>query len=140
MSKNIGNAMAIALDITIQDISFYCASVYYNVSFSNTMNIVFFIIAMVLTILMAVMLLWQFSVINHKYEDNKQDDLYQYQMMFMYRMDYDLFQTYTLTNLPKHEKKIHRYSNLGMIDLIKKIGYAFLIVSYLYSSTPDYYE
>jgi hypothetical protein len=135
----MGNAAGIALNITIQDISFYCASVYYNVSFSNTMNVIFFIIALALTIFMAAMLLWQFSVINHKYEEEESDALYQYQMMFMYRMDYDLFQTFSLTNLPKHEKKIHRYSNLAMIDLIKKIGYAFLIVSYLYSLTADYY-
>lgn len=58
--------------------------------------------------------------------------------MFLYRMDYDLFQTFSLTNLPEHEKKIHRYSNLVMIDLLKKIGYAFLIASYLYKSNAEY--
>jgi hypothetical protein len=53
-------------------------------------------------------------------------------MMFMYRMDYDLFQTYELTSLPEREKKIHRYSNLAVLEVIRKIGYAFLLCSYLY--------
>lgn len=54
--------------------------------------------------------------------------------MFLYRFDYDEFQTYSLTNLPGREKKIFRFSNLGLIETIKKIGYAFLVVSFLYKS------
>ena len=53
----------------------------------------------------------------------------------MYRMDYDLFNTYSLTHLPETQKKIFRYSNLALIDILRKIGYSFLIISYLYSST-----
>ncbi len=52
-------------------------------------------------------------------------------MMFLYRMDYDLFQTYSLTNLPQRQKKIHRYSNIAILDILRKIGYAFLIVSFI---------
>lgn len=57
--------------------------------------------------------------------------------MFMYRMDYDLFQTYSLTNLPQSQKKLYRYSNLALVDILRKIGYSCLIVSYLYSSTTN---
>ncbi len=52
--------------------------------------------------------------------------------MFLYRMDYDLFNTYSLTGLPRKEKKTHRYSNLALIDTAKKIGYSFLIISFLF--------
>ena len=66
-----------------------------------------------------------------------EDKLYQYEMMFLYRMDYDMFQTYELTKLPQKEKKIHRYSNLSMIEYVRKIGYAFLICSYLYKTNTS---
>ena len=55
--------------------------------------------------------------------------------MFLHRMDYDLFQTYELTQLPKKEKKMRRYSNLAVVDIIRKIGYAFLVCSYLYKTS-----
>ena len=51
--------------------------------------------------------------------------------MFLYRMDYDLFRTYDLTHLPTKEKKIYRYSNVGLIDTVKKVGFAFLVVAWL---------
>lgn len=54
--------------------------------------------------------------------------------MFMYRMDYDLFQTYKLTNLPSREKTINRYSNIILVTILFKIGYAFLMVSFLFRS------
>jgi hypothetical protein len=58
ISKNIGNTACIALNITIQDISFYCASVYYSLNFNTKMSVIFFIIAVVLTIAVAFMLVW----------------------------------------------------------------------------------
>ena len=53
--------------------------------------------------------------------------------MFMLALDYDLFQTYELTNLPQQEKKIYRYSNLRVMDVFKKVAYSFLIVNSLYT-------
>lgn len=53
--------------------------------------------------------------------------------MFMLALDYDLFQTYELTSLPEREKRIHRYSNLRLIDVCKKVAFAFLMVNSLYS-------
>ena len=54
--------------------------------------------------------------------------------MFLYRMDYDLFLTYELTNIPKRKKKTERYSNLALMEFIRKIGYAFLICSFLFKT------
>lgn len=71
MSKNIGNAAFIALNITIQDISFYCASVYYSLNFNTKMSVIFLVVAVILTIAVCFMLVWQFYVINYKYEDVK---------------------------------------------------------------------
>lgn len=48
-------------------------------------------------------------------------------------MDYDLYQTYELTTLPEREKKIYRYSNLRLIEVFKKVAYAFLVVNSLYT-------
>ncbi len=53
--------------------------------------------------------------------------------MFMLALDYDLFQSYELTNLPQQEKKIYRYSNLRVMDVFKKVAYAFLIANSLYT-------
>jgi hypothetical protein len=50
--------------------------------------------------------------------------------------DYDLFPTYELLDLPNSAKQIKKYSNIRIIDMIKKIGYAFLIVNYI--SSPFY--
>ncbi len=49
-------------------------------------------------------------------------------------MDYDIFPTYDLLDLPKTVNQIKRYGNLRIVDMIKKIAYAFLIVSYISSS------
>ena len=55
----------------------------------------------------------------------------------MYRMDYDLFQTYKLTNLPYKEKTIHRYSNIIIINILYKVGYALLMASYLFRGNTE---
>jgi hypothetical protein len=55
--------------------------------------------------------------------------------MFLFSLDYDLFPTYELTNLPNKAKKVNRYSNIRMIDIVKKSAYSFIIVSFLYDTT-----
>lgn len=54
--------------------------------------------------------------------------------MFLYSPDYDLFPSYELLDLPKSAKQIKKYSNIRLLDMIKKVAYAFLIVSYLSTS------
>ena len=56
------------------------------------------------------------------------------QISVFFSADYDKFPTYDLLDLPKISNQIKRYSNIRILDMIKKIGYAFLIVSYLSSS------
>lgn len=73
MSKNIGNALAIAFNITIQDIAFFCAAIFYSFSLSGMMNIIFFAVAVLLSIGVLAMLIWQFAVINYLYDKNKED-------------------------------------------------------------------
>jgi len=68
--------MAIAFNLTIQDISFYCANVFYGFSLSGMLNIIFFAIAIFLSITILILIIWQFSIINHNYEDIKEDSLY----------------------------------------------------------------
>jgi hypothetical protein len=50
-------------------------------------------------------------------------------------MDYDLFETYSLPNLPTREKRTIRYSNLIPICILLKIGYATLVAQRLYEPT-----
>ena len=47
-----------------------------------------------------------------------------------------MFPTYNLLDLPKKSKQIKRYSNIRIIDMVKKVAYAFLIMGYL--SNPTY--
>ena len=42
-----------------------------------------------------------------------------------------MFPTYSLLDLPKSSKQIKKYSNLRIWDMVKKIGYSFLVVGYL---------
>lgn len=49
-------------------------------------------------------------------------------------MDYDTFPTYSLLDLPKSSKQIKKYSNLRLLDMVKKIGFSFLIVGSLANS------
>jgi hypothetical protein len=42
-------------------------------------------------------------------------------------------------DLPKTAKQIKKYSNIHIIDMIKKIGYAFLMVSHLSSAAYQDY-
>lgn len=58
--------------------------------------------------------------------------------MFLFSLDYDLFPTYELTNLPVQVKKINKYSNIRIIDFLKKMAYSFIIVSFLYDSTASF--
>jgi len=52
----------------------------------------------------------------------------------MYRMDYDFFLTYELTNLPSRQKQTYRYSNLAILEVVRKVGFAFLMCSFLFKS------
>ena len=100
------------------------------------MDVIFFVIAVILFLAVLILLVWQFAVINIDFDTiKKESSCYQYEMMFLFRMDYDLFQTYSLTNLPTSQKMTQRYSNLIFINIFKKIGFAVLIVSNLTSTS-----
>ena len=101
------------------------------------MDVVFFVIAIVLVLVVLILMVWQFAVINCNLKAiRKENSLYQYEMMFMYRMDYDLFETYSLTHLPTKQKMTHRYSNLIILDIFKKIGISVIMVTNLCVNDP----
>lgn len=68
LQKNMSNALCLAFYLTIQDIAFYCAVNFYNIDFSNMIGIIFFAIAILLSIVTIIFLMWQFSIVNYKYE------------------------------------------------------------------------
>lgn len=68
MSKNIKNTVCIAFYVTTQDIAFYCANVFFNFNVSSTFSIVFFGIAILLSAGTLALLIWQFWIVNYRYE------------------------------------------------------------------------
>jgi hypothetical protein len=66
MSKNIVNAVSLAYYITIQDTAFFCANIFIAHQFSSVLDIIFFVVAIILVLLALILLVWQFSVINHQ--------------------------------------------------------------------------
>lgn len=57
-----------------------------------------------------------------------------YEASMLFRLDYDLFETYSLPNLPNKEKKTQKYSNVLIVLLVVKAGYGALIASKLYET------
>lgn len=60
--------------------------------------------------------------------------------MFLFNMDYYLFQTYSLTSLPQKQLLTNRYSNLRILESLKKIVYGAYMGCYLSGSSPDFTE
>lgn len=104
-----------------------------NPTFSSTLMIVSFGLAIFFAVATVAYLVWSFYRIN--YEDSEQK-YYHYKYFFLFSADYDLFPTYSLLDLPAKSKQIKRYSNIRILDMIKKVAFAFLIVGYL--SNPVY--
>ena len=90
---------------------------------------IFFALAILL------IMVWSFTIINFPSETEK---YHHYQYFFLNALDYHLFPTYSLLDLPKHSLQIRKYSNLRLLDMAKKIGYSFLIAAYLSSSKYTY--
>jgi hypothetical protein len=91
MNKNISNALCIAFYISVQDMSFFSGTIFNNITFSSTMSIIYFGVAILFSIITIIMFLWMFHVINYDFKADKDNKLYNYENMFCYRMDYDLF-------------------------------------------------
>ena len=60
--------------------------------------------------------------------------MFYYEAMALFRLDHDLFETYSLPCLPSKEKKTQRYSNVLVVLLMLKAGYGALIASKLYET------
>lgn len=91
MSKNIVNAISLAFYLTVQDMAFFCANIFMSLQLATMLDMVFFAAALLLSLLILAVVVWQCSKINYKYEQCKEDRLYQYECMVLFRMDYDLF-------------------------------------------------
>ena len=129
MKANIGNLVSFAFYYTLQDTSFVAATVLLNPSFSSKTHIIGFGVGLFFVVLIIAMMAWSFNIINyptHKY--------HHYKYFFLSALDYDHFPTYSLLDLPKSSKQIKKYSNLRIVDMIKKIGFSFLMVGFLSSS------
>ena len=100
VAKNIKNAMSIAFYVTLQDIAFFCAVNFYAPTTGTALGVVYLIVSVILGVGVFLMVVWMSRAINFPYRISKEDKLYNYELMFLYRMDYDLFLTYSLTNLP----------------------------------------
>ena len=132
MRANFGNAMTYAFYFTLQDTSFFIAVSLTTSNFTSSNDtIVCFIVALVLSVIILIGMLYCFHRINFFDPEIK---LFPYHYLFLLSADYDLFPTYNLTDIPSSSKQISKYSNIRLIDMIKKIAYAFLIVSFLNSS------
>lgn len=128
MGMNLGNAASFAFYITLQDIAFISANALLYIMTSSIIQIVGLVIGILCAIGMLCYLFWCFYRINFKVEEEK---YYYYKYFFLFSCDYDLFPTYNLLNIPKFSKQIKKYSNLRIIDMVRKISYSFLIVAYL---------
>lgn len=131
MTKNIGNYFSYAFYFTLQDIAFVIAIPILNPNFSSTFNIVSFGLAVFFAVFSTIVIIWSFKRINF---DDVGEKYYHYKYLFLFSADYDKFPTYDLLELPKSANQIKKYSNIRIIDMVKKIAYAFLIVNYLSSS------
>lgn len=67
ISKNMGNCLSLSLYITVQDIAFFCANIFISPSFSHSLHIILFVVAILLSISLLILIPWQFSIINHSY-------------------------------------------------------------------------
>lgn len=132
MSKNIGNYFSYAFYFTLQDIAFVIATPILNPNFSSTFNIIAFAIAIFFAVVTTVLIIWFFYRIN--FEDSE-EKYYHYKYLFLFSPDYDIFPTFDLLELPKSAKQIKKYGNIRVIDMIKKVAYAFLIVNYISSAS-----
>ena len=127
----ISNTITYAFYFTLQDLSFFIAVAVLNPTYNVAANeIICFSLGVIFCLLILIYLWYSFYVINFKDEEKK---LYNYKHFFLLAIDYDLFPTYNLTEIPTTAKQIHRYSNLRIFDMIKKIIYSFLIVHFLNS-------
>jgi hypothetical protein len=70
MSKNMTNAISLAFYITIQDISFFCVNIFMAMQLNTALDYIFLATAIVLVFVTIALLLWQFSIINHKSEED----------------------------------------------------------------------
>jgi hypothetical protein len=50
---------------------------------------------------------------------------------FLLSADYNLFPTYELLAMPNKTNPLRRLSNLRLLDMIKKVGFAFLVMAFL---------
>ena len=114
------------------------AANFFNPTTNTSLGICFLALSIVFAILFFFTILWMFRVVNYPYQHSEaplatlpssssgpplspysssssSDKLYNYEMMFLFRMDYDTFTTYELTCLPSRENKIHRTSNLAVL-------------------------
>ena len=67
ISKNLGNCLSLSLYITIQDIAFFCANIFFSPSFSSTLHTILFVVAIILSISLLILIPWQFNIINYGY-------------------------------------------------------------------------
>jgi hypothetical protein len=65
ISKNLGNCLSLSLYMTIQDISFFCANIFFSPSFSSTLHTILFVVAIILSISLLILIPWQFNIINY---------------------------------------------------------------------------
>ena len=135
MEMNIANTLIYGFYFTLQDLSFFVAVSLLDPSlFGSTNEIVCFCLAIFFAIVIIVFIIYSFYRINFT-QDDPSEKLYRYKYMFLSAVDYDMFPTYNLTEIPTTSKQIHKYSNLRVIDMIKKVIYSFLIVNFLTSTT-----
>jgi hypothetical protein len=110
--KNIKNTILISLHLTIQDLALFCSINFFNPTTSSTSGIVYLSISILISIVVFLLLVWMLKLINIK---DPKDKLYSYELLFAFRMDYDIFLTYELPNLPRRHKQINSYSNLAVL-------------------------
>lgn len=137
--KNWFLAMSIGFYINVQDMSFVMAtsfnSMYVSAQLSSTPVIITFSASIVFGLAILILSMWMFAIGNYPYQEELSgtpQKIYPHIYIFQHALDYDLFPTYQLTALPEREKKINRYSNVRIIEIFKKVAFAFLMVSFLY--------
>ncbi len=71
MDKNILNSIFISLYVTVQDMAFLAASIYYNISLASAIPIIILVAAILFTIIFIAFLISMFYFINYNYSNSK---------------------------------------------------------------------